>query len=59
MKKIVVLDDYEEAYRRLADWSAIERDAHVEYYAERMEGPDLLKAIKDANALVLMRDRTP
>lgn len=59
MKKIVVLDDYEEAYRRLADWSAIERDAHVEYYSERMEGPDLLKAIKDANALVLMRDRTP
>lgn len=54
----VVLDDYQQAATRFADWSrlAIERviyDRHFETEAE------LLAAIGDASIVVAMRERTP
>jgi phosphoglycerate dehydrogenase-like enzyme len=56
---IVVLDDYENALRRLADWSVIEARANVTVHTERLRGDALLDAIKDADAIALVRDRTP
>jgi phosphoglycerate dehydrogenase-like enzyme len=58
-KKIVVLDDYEDSLRRLADWSPVEKLADVTYHTERLRGEALVAAVKDANAIVLIRDRTP
>ncbi len=58
-KKIVVLDDYEKSYEKLSDWSKIEEQADVQICHERLMGEPLLDQIKDAHALVLMRDRTP
>ena len=58
-KKIVVLDDYEDGMRRSADWSHVEGKADVVYYTERLRGDKLVDAVKDANAIVLIRDRTP
>jgi phosphoglycerate dehydrogenase-like enzyme len=56
---IVVLDDYERALHRLADWSAIERLAQVRLFHEPLRGDVLHAALAQADAIVLMRDRTP
>ena len=56
---IVVLDDYERALRRLADWSAIDRLAEVRVFHEPLRGDVLHAALAHADAIVLMRDRTP
>ena len=56
---VVVLDDYERALRRLADWSEIDRLAEVRVFHEPLRGDVLHAALAHAHALVLMRDRTP
>jgi phosphoglycerate dehydrogenase-like enzyme len=58
-KRVVVLDDYEDSLRKTADWSPVEAQADVEYHTERLRGDPLLAAVKDAHAIVLIRDRTP
>lgn len=57
--RIVVLDDSERAMRRLADWRAIDAQAEVTIHHEPLSGTALIDALKDADAVVLMRDRTP
>jgi len=56
---IVVLDDFERALRRLADWSEIDRLADVRVFHEPLRGDVLHAALVHADAIVLMRDRTP
>jgi phosphoglycerate dehydrogenase-like enzyme len=56
---IVVLDDYERALRRLTDWSEIDRLAEVRVFHEPLRGDVLHAALAHADAIVLMRDRTP
>lgn len=58
-RTIVVLDDYERALRRLADWSEIDRQAEVRVFHEPLRGDVLHAALAHADAIVLMRDRTP
>lgn len=58
-RRIVVLDDYEDSLRRTADWSSVERLADVEFHTARLRGDALVEAVKDADAIVLIRDRTP
>ena len=58
-RRIVVLDDYEDSLRRTADWTPVEKLAGVEFHTERLRGDALVNAVKDANAIVLIRDRTP
>lgn len=57
--KIVILDDTERALRRLADWQAIDAAAQVTIHHEALTGAALVDALQDADAVVLMRDRTP
>jgi phosphoglycerate dehydrogenase-like enzyme len=57
--RIVVLDDYEDALPRLADWSGIEQHARIDRHTKPLRGDTLADALVDADALVLMRDRTP
>src|SRR4051812_33689097 len=57
--RIVVLDDYEESLRKTADWSPVEKRADVVVYTQRLRGDALLDAIRDAQAVVVVRDRTP
>ena len=56
---IVVLDDYEHAARRLANWSAVAAQADLRVHHAPLAGAALLQAVQAADALVLMRDRTP
>lgn len=57
--RIVVLDDYERALRRLADWSRVDALANVTVHHEKLRGDPLMEAIRDADAIVTVRDRTP
>ena len=57
--KVVVLDDYEDSLRRTADWGAVQARADVVVHTERLRGDALLDAIRDADAIVVLRDRTP
>ena len=57
-KRVVILDDYEQALRKLADWSAIDAAADVVVHHQKIRGEALAAAIADADAIVLMRDRT-
>jgi phosphoglycerate dehydrogenase-like enzyme len=57
--KIVVLDDYEDSLRNTADWSGILSRADVVFHTQRLRGDALFEAIKDADAIALIRDRTP
>ncbi len=58
-RHIVVLDDYEQAFTTQADWSSITPDAEVSIHSEPLKGPALIHALTGADAVVLMRDRTP
>jgi phosphoglycerate dehydrogenase-like enzyme len=57
--RIVVLDDYEDSLRRSADWSAVESRADVHVHTQRLKGEALMIAIQEADAIVVVRDRTP
>ena len=57
--RIVVLDDYEDSLRKTVDWSPVWKLADVEFHTERLRGDALLAAVKEAEAVVLIRDRTP
>jgi phosphoglycerate dehydrogenase-like enzyme len=57
--RIVVLDDYEESLRETADWSGIESRADVSFHTERLRGEALMREIGEADAIVVVRDRTP
>jgi len=57
--RIVVLDDYEDSLRKTVDWSPVQKLADVDFHTERLRGDALLEAVKDAEAIVLIRDRTP
>jgi phosphoglycerate dehydrogenase-like enzyme len=57
--KVVILDDYEQSLRKTADWSAVDARADVRVYHERLRGGALLDAIREADIIVVMRDRTP
>lgn len=57
--RIVVLDDWERAFERLGDWRAISSRAELRVHHEPIHGAALVDALRDADAVVLMRDRTP
>ena len=57
--KIVVLDDYEDSLRKTADWAPITSRAEVVFHTQRLRGEALFEAVKDADAIALVRDRTP
>lgn len=57
--KIVIVGDAEQALRRLGDWRKIDAQADVTVHHLPLRGAALINALKDADAVVLVRDRTP
>lgn len=57
--RIVVLGDAEQALRRLGDWCAIDALADVTVHQQPLREAALVEALQHADALVLVRDRTP
>ena len=56
---IVLLDDFEHAARKCADWSLLERSAELRVFHQALRGAALLEVLRPAQAIVLMRERTP
>jgi phosphoglycerate dehydrogenase-like enzyme len=56
---IVVLGDAEQALRRLGDWSAIDAVADVTVHSQPLQDAPLVEALRGADVVVLVRDRTP
>jgi phosphoglycerate dehydrogenase-like enzyme len=59
MPCIVVLDDYEQAFDRLADWQPVRERARLHIQTTPLKGSPLLALLAGADVVVLMRDRTP
>ncbi|MBL8309762.1 MAG: D-2-hydroxyacid dehydrogenase family protein [Burkholderiales bacterium] len=56
---IVVLDDFERVAADSADWSTVRSRADLRIHQAPLRGDALLQALVPADAIVLMRDRTP
>ncbi len=63
MKNIVVLDDWEQNFQKQAtsqtDWATVKAHADVTVHRDTLRGAKLVAALQGADAVVLMRDRTP
>ena len=57
--QISIVGDTEQALRRLGDWQAIDAQADVTVHPAGLTGEKLISALFNADAVVLLRDRTP
>jgi phosphoglycerate dehydrogenase-like enzyme len=58
--RIAVLDDYQDAARESADWSAIQRRADVTFFHDSVVGPDqLIERLAPFSMVSVMRERAP
>ncbi len=56
--KCIILDDYQNAAMSLADWHSL-NGVNVINLTDKHEGEDLADRLKDAEIIVVMRERTP
>lgn len=60
MTAIAILDDYQNAALRMADWSRLQRDHRVVVFNERLPDLDAVaKALQPFEVVGIMRERTP
>ncbi|WP_114653786.1 D-2-hydroxyacid dehydrogenase family protein [Polynucleobacter necessarius] len=59
LPNVVILGDYEHALRRFSNWDKVDRQCHITIHHEPLHGEALYEAVKDADVIVLVRDRTP
>ncbi len=60
MTKLAILDDYQGVALKMADWSAIRRQASIEVFSDTVADPDgLVERLKPFDVLCVMRERTP
>jgi phosphoglycerate dehydrogenase-like enzyme len=59
LPNIVVLGDYERALRRFSNWETLEQRANLTIHHEPLRDEALYEAVKDADAIAIVRDRSP
>ena len=59
LPSIVILGDYERALRRFSRWDALDQKAKITIHHEPLRDEALYEAVKDADAIALVRDRSP
>jgi len=59
LPNVVILGDYERALRRFSNWDKVDRHCHIAIHHEPLHDEALYEAVKDADVIVLVRDRTP
>ena len=59
LPNIVILGDYERALRRFSHWDTLDQKAKITIHHEPLRGEALYEAVKDADAIALVRDRSP
>ncbi|WP_099353427.1 D-2-hydroxyacid dehydrogenase family protein [Fredinandcohnia onubensis] len=58
--KCVILDDYQNIALQMADWSLLSNEVEISSINEHIDNEDeLVKAIKNYEIIVIMRERTP
>lgn len=56
---IVILGDYERALRRFSNWEKLDHSSNLTTYHEPLRDEALYEAVKDADAIAIVRDRSP
>ncbi len=59
LPKIIILGDYERALRRFSNWDKLDQKAHLTIHHEPLRDEALYEAAKDADAIAIVRDRSP
>lgn len=59
LPNVVILGDYERALRRFSNWTKVDQLYQIVTHHEPLYGEALYEAVKDADVIVLVRDRTP
>ncbi|QWE18252.1 D-2-hydroxyacid dehydrogenase family protein [Polynucleobacter corsicus] len=59
LPNIVILGDYERALRRFSQWDRIEQNSHLIIHHEPLRDEALYEAVKDADVIAIVRDRSP
>lgn len=58
--KIAILDDYQNVALKMADWSALRRQASIETFSDTISNPDdLVARLLPFDVICVMRERTP
>jgi phosphoglycerate dehydrogenase-like enzyme len=58
--KIAILDDYQKVALKMADWSALRRQASIEVFSDTISNPDeLVASLLPFDVICVMRERTP
>jgi phosphoglycerate dehydrogenase-like enzyme len=58
VRRCVILDDYQQAAFRMADWAPLRERLAIDALRDHLEGDALVSAIADAEIVVAMRERT-
>lgn len=60
MKKLAIIDDYENAALRLTDWGALKSKAEITVFNDHLDDQgQLAERLRDFEILCIMRERTP
>ena len=59
LPSIVILGDYERALKRFSNWGVLDQKANLTIHHEPLRGEALYEAVKDADAIAIVRDRAP
>ncbi len=59
LPNIVVLGDYERALRRFSNWEKLDQQTKLTIHHEPLRDEALYEAVKDADAIAIVRDRSP
>ena len=59
LPNIVILGDYERALKRFSNWKKLEKQANITIHHEPLRDEALYEAVKDADAIAIVRDRSP
>jgi len=59
LPNIVILGDYERALARFSDWEKLEQQSSLTFHHEPLRDEALYEAVKDADAIAIVRDRSP
>lgn len=59
LPNIVILGDYERALRRFSQWNKLEQKSNLTIHHEPLRDDALHEAVKDADAIAIVRDRAP
>ena len=59
LPNIVILGDYERALRRFSKWDKLDQQASLTIHHEPLRDEALYEAVKDADAIAIVRDRSP